>query len=708
MRLFNLAVSIGLTFTCLSSALAHQVVDDRQIMDLAFEDLMQVQIKAASRISDSVKDAPVPVTIISKEMIAQSGAQTVKELLWLYVPGMVPVEDQNESNIAMRGIYSSSQQKILFLLNGHRLNSRSYSNAAPDHSIALDKLKQIEIIRGPGSSVYGSVALTAVVNLVLKQPEDTATVKLSMGNYGQQSIYADYGQSNWLAWLYHYQNDGEQVSVAPTDDYARVPDAADQTAIIGGFNDNPSLDLGFRYDDGAIHGLVNWRRSHYMAPFSDAQLTGEAIDYDDYQQVHGIGPGVELEWLHLGLGWNWLQSETSQLKQRIFYDKSSTSDTLTLNPSIQLFAFADWHDYDYGFETQFNHSFNPDNSIAVGVQYDKVKVTASSMTIGTGGELSTVVFDSENPLLRPGSETTQALFAEYSYQGSKRWLFNLGFRYDDKDRLTTENRSAFSPRLAAIYNNADSNFNLKMSYARSFVDPPYWNRYSALPSFRGSVDLDPELLTSWQINPTWVVDIAGASLQYSANFFYNQTDKAVFRDNQAGPDEPIYTNAGELDLWGIEQELTYTNKAHEIHWISSYSRVSSSEKYAARDDDLFNIPHITSNFQWHYDISSNWQSTLNIKYLGSRRSPIDISFNGSSIEDPFPEQGVSYFNADFTLPAVTLVDFVISAENLLLAGSRFSIEVNNLLNKDWQQGGSTIHPYPQQGRWWRLSYQQAF
>ena len=66
---------------------------------------------------------------------------------------MTHVEDQNEQNIAVRGVFTSSQQKILFLIDGHRLNSRSYSMTFPDYAISLDKIKQIEVLRGPSSSI---------------------------------------------------------------------------------------------------------------------------------------------------------------------------------------------------------------------------------------------------------------------------------------------------------------------------------------------------------------------------------------------------------------------------------------------------------------------------------------------------------------------------------------------------------------------------
>ncbi len=95
---------------------------------------------------------------------------------------MTNVQDQNEVNVAMRGIYTSSQQKILILLDSQRLNSHVYSMATPDFSIGLDKVKQMVVLHGPGSSLYGNVALTAVINIALKKDSDAEGVKVTSVN----------------------------------------------------------------------------------------------------------------------------------------------------------------------------------------------------------------------------------------------------------------------------------------------------------------------------------------------------------------------------------------------------------------------------------------------------------------------------------------------------------------------------------------------
>ena len=129
--------------------------DPQRVIDMV-DDLkagMMTTITTASSQAENLSEVPVPITLITEEMIHSSGARNLQEVLAAYVPGMNIIDCNDDINIAMRGIYSNGQEKILIMLNGHRLNSYCTNTAAPDFSIGLDKLKQIEVLRGPASSL---------------------------------------------------------------------------------------------------------------------------------------------------------------------------------------------------------------------------------------------------------------------------------------------------------------------------------------------------------------------------------------------------------------------------------------------------------------------------------------------------------------------------------------------------------------------------
>ena len=121
-------------------------------------------VTTASSQAESINEAPVPVTIITREMIDQlSNNKSIGQILAAYVPGLCEVSSYYISNLAMHGVYTASQEKILIMENGHRLNMRSTNNGKLDYAISTEKIDHIEVLRGPASSLYGNVALTAVV-----------------------------------------------------------------------------------------------------------------------------------------------------------------------------------------------------------------------------------------------------------------------------------------------------------------------------------------------------------------------------------------------------------------------------------------------------------------------------------------------------------------------------------------------------------------
>lgn len=194
LKIFLRAVAVVAVFASLS-VLSEENSED--VFSLSLTELLKTKVGAASKFEETLDQTPVPVTVITRGMIQSSSAKTLRDLLVQYVPGFTPIEDQNEYNVAFRGIYTSSQQKILILLDGERINSFAYSSANPDHAISIDKIKQIEIIRGPGSAVYGNVALTAVVNLVLKSGRENQgfLAKVAAGNYGSTTVFSEWGES---------------------------------------------------------------------------------------------------------------------------------------------------------------------------------------------------------------------------------------------------------------------------------------------------------------------------------------------------------------------------------------------------------------------------------------------------------------------------------------------------------------------------------
>ena len=252
-------------------------------------------ITTASQQAESIDEAPVPVTLITEDMIKDSGAKTLSDLLVLYVPGMTKVEGL-ESNVAMHGIYSSTQEKILIMLDGHRLNSRTTNSEQPDFRTSLEKIKQIEVLRGPASSLYGNVALTAVVNIITKTGRDVDGLKISTGTGNNSTYLADLlmGKSaygiDFIGWASVYSSMGEKREVQPGDKefYGRV--LTPGYMYLDGYNHKPSYDIGFIAKWNDLKFIYNAQSSKRVIPYSN--LVHYALySYDKYRKVFGATPG---------------------------------------------------------------------------------------------------------------------------------------------------------------------------------------------------------------------------------------------------------------------------------------------------------------------------------------------------------------------------------------------------------------------------------
>ncbi len=141
--------------------------DAETLLERALQDH---QLKAAGRRSQGAEEAPADVTVLGSEEIRALGYRTVGQAL-AGVLGFRDNDDRAYANVGVRGLYVLGDQntRVLVLLDGHPLNSPSEvgsSKVGEDLGIPMERLDRIEIIRGPASSLYGSNAFLAVVNVV--------------------------------------------------------------------------------------------------------------------------------------------------------------------------------------------------------------------------------------------------------------------------------------------------------------------------------------------------------------------------------------------------------------------------------------------------------------------------------------------------------------------------------------------------------------
>lgn len=174
---------------------------DNRYLDLSLEDLLAIEIprvSAASGYEQSATEAPSAITTIGAEDIRRHGYRTLAEAL-SGERGFYVTDNQNYQFLGMRGFNQPGDynSRFLLLIDGMRLNDPLYGMApiGEDFPLDLDLVDRVEIIRGPGSSLYGSGAVLGVVNVITRRGGSIAGTRLhaSTGSLGARAGGVSHG-----------------------------------------------------------------------------------------------------------------------------------------------------------------------------------------------------------------------------------------------------------------------------------------------------------------------------------------------------------------------------------------------------------------------------------------------------------------------------------------------------------------------------------
>lgn len=166
-----------LFFTCISlQTFAQEDVEiDEAILEqmrkMSLEEILDVKISIASQTPLSMREAPGILTLITKEDILNCGARDLMDALNLLVPGFHFMQSEfGPIGIGVRGLWAY-EGKVLLLIDGIECNEDGFSSVILGNHFLLENVDRIEIIRGPGSVIYGGSAGLAVINIITKKPE---------------------------------------------------------------------------------------------------------------------------------------------------------------------------------------------------------------------------------------------------------------------------------------------------------------------------------------------------------------------------------------------------------------------------------------------------------------------------------------------------------------------------------------------------------
>lgn len=385
-----------------------------RLLDLSLEELMELKVTSLAKKPVSLAKSPAALTVITAEEIRRSGLTTIPELLRL-VPGVYVAQiDANKWAISSRGFNGRFANKLLVLIDGRTVYSPVFSGVYWNvQDMLLGDIERIEVIRGPGGSLWGANAVNGIVNIITKHAGDTQGGLAQAGAGDQERGLGALRYGGKLGENVHYRFSGKYFN---RDNFvtAQEDDAHDQWHMVRG---------AFRLDwDASARDELILQGAIYDG---EADETGNLSSLTP-PSTFSTTDTTELSGGHALLRFTRHESDASEWAVQAYFDRAERLDD-ELGP-------IDVDTYDLDFQHRF--STGRRHELTWGVGYRRVEddlpntFTVSFDPPSRGTDLwSAFVQDEiilrEDLRLTLGSKFEHNDYSGFEYQPSARMLWEM-------------------------------------------------------------------------------------------------------------------------------------------------------------------------------------------------------------------------------------------------------------------------------------------
>ncbi len=356
-----------------SSANADNSVDD--YLNLPLEQLLSMEVTSVSKKKQSLNEVAAAIFVITDEDIRRSGVTSIPEALRM-APGIqVARMDANKWAISSRGFNSEFSNKLLVMIDGRTVYSPAFSGVYWDaQDTMMDDIERIEVIRGPGATIWGSNAVNGVINVITKSASQTQGGLLVAGIGDEEKSFASlrYGAeiNNNTSGRFYIKYNNRDSSYSPD-----LNDAGDDwDSLRGGFRiDAKATDK----DTWTLQGdAYNSNENQRVNLWQDPSDPANAI-YAPFYLIPNAKDHIDSTgWNILGK-WNHTISASSNMSLQIYYDYTERKESFinqfhdTVDIDFQHQFQIQQHDIVWGieyrhikdnFDNTFAFQFNPDSS----------------------------------------------------------------------------------------------------------------------------------------------------------------------------------------------------------------------------------------------------------------------------------------------------------------------------------------------------------
>lgn len=551
--LWKLSASLLLILQASAAFSLHSSDHSDEIYDLSLEDLINLEISTASKYEQKTHEAPAVISVITAQEIERFGANSLLEILDRAASLSMTGSFFFPQNVAsIRGDMSShSDNHILLLFNGRPMRE---SFTGGEHfsiytAFPIKMIKQIEIVRGPGSVLYGSNAFTGVINIITKGADEIDNeLSVSLGSFSTTSFEStgSYFKDDFelSAGLHYFKEDGWNFGAI---DNNGDPDSFDAA------ENNTAFMLTGAYKNFQFNSVLTQSTQDFWGSTSSWSGSVEQSDRDVSSDMYMFDLGHHLAF-----------NEQSYLNSNISYSESDFSHFNYDAASKNTFA-----------ELTYHWNLSKDIRWLIGSTAWHQKVSSEAG-------------------LRPApvpafSQNWFSQYSQLSYDMTEKLNWVLGAQTNKIPDVSSNT----VPRAGFIYQ-LNNTSGIKLMHGQAFraafgVETHFdfvlccntdgTNR----GGLRGNPSLEPETITTTNLQYYRY----GNAYQFNATFFYSEQEDLIER-SRAADNVLDFLNRGKLKSQGFELEHKYAITINS-QISSSFSYQKNSSKQVASNTTIDNI-----------------------------------------------------------------------------------------------------------------------
>lgn len=642
-------------------------------LELAYGDRAVISVATGSAVS--LRRAPAVATVITAEDIVAHGFYDLNEVLET-VPGFHVNRSAPtySSNYTIRGLGGNGfiNPQVLILQNGIPLTDLYNGDKGNAWvSMPLTNVSRIEIIRGPGSALYGADAVAGVINIITKSANEIGGTQVGarVASFQTRDVWLQHGGKISELTVAAY------LQVGRTEGHRALIDEDAQTLNDKRFGTKVSLapgpiNTGYQALDTQLDlSYGNWRWRNAYKSRSEVGLgpgVNSALDPGHSNQASRFNS--DLSWSSSQLAENW-QFGAALAYQRLV---EQPPDGLALFPpgarigpsffpdgmlggpgrwqrSIRLSAYASYSGW-RGHTLRFGAGHDDLNMYRTAT-FKNFLLSPSGLPIPTGAVQD---YNAIQPHILPHRRRINYLYVQDEWQLQPDWILTAGIRHDRYDDFG----GTTNPRLALVWD-ASVNVTAKLLAGRAFRPASFNELYGINPVNSGNPQLAPETITTHEFVLNWQ---ANARLGLNLNVF-NYTLDAIIRSvaNPSPSPGSSYRNTGKVNGHGAEFELNW-QASDKLNLSLHHAWQKASDAQTGNDPSMVPRHHTYARLSWQYTPATMLSAQLNRvagrqRELGDNRPAIadyttlDLSWRTKLANWEFTLSGRNLCNADVREPS---------------------------------------------------------